>query len=375
MQMYFSNGGGPCYVTSCGTVTADLTEAKIKVALGKIQKEDEPTLLVIPEAVHLTAGFGNVMIAALEQCNELQDRFTIMDLEDNTGNFTTDASSFRTDVGTQYLKYGASYYPWLNTSLQYDDASVKVTYNGIDPTGIGAAITAGGKTLATIIAEATDPNAPDTDLANFIGEQLGAIRNKVAEQVITLSPSSSMAGVYARVDSDRGVWKAPANVSLNGVASPTYKINNADQEGLNVDSTGKSINAIRTFTGKGVIVWGARTLAGNDNEWRYVPVRRLFITIEESVRKATEFVVFEPNDKNTWNRTRTMIENYLTDLWRQGALAGAKPEDAFFVNVGLGQTMTSQDILEGKLIVEVGIAAVRPAEFIILNFSHKLQEA
>jgi phage tail sheath protein FI len=97
--------------------------------------------------------------------------------------------------------------------------------------------------------------------------------------------------------------------------------------------------------------------------------------MEESIMKATEFVVFEPNDKNTWERTRAMIENYLTGLWRQGALAGAKPEDAFFVNVGLGETMTSQDILEGKMIIEIGIAAVRPAEFIILNFSHKLQES
>jgi hypothetical protein len=135
------------------------------------------------------------------------------------------------------------------------------------------------------------------------------------------------------------------------------------------------VNAIRSFKDRGILVWGARTLAGNDNEWRYVPVRRLFITIEESIKNATEFVVFEPNDRNTWVRVRAMIQNYLTGLWRQGALAGSKPEDAFFVNVGLGETMTAQDILEGKLIVEVGIAAVRPAEFIILNFSHKLQES
>jgi hypothetical protein len=162
---------------------------------------------------------------------------------------------------------------------------------------------------------------------------------------------------------------------MNSVSEPTFKLNSADQEDFNVSSTGKSINAIRNFTGKGNIVWGARTLAGNDNEWRYVPVRRLFITAEESIKKATEFVVFEPNDKNTWERVRAMISNYLTVLWRQGALAGAKPEEAFFVNVGLGETMSADDILNGKLIVEIGMAAVRPAEFIILNFSHKLQES
>ena len=106
-----------------------------------------------------------------------------------------------------------------------------------------------------------------------------------------------------------------------------------------------------------------------------MPVRRLYIFIEESVKKATEFVVFEPNDANTWLRVKTMIENFLILLWRDGALAGAKPDEAFFVKVGLGQTMTSLDILEGRMNVEIGMAAVRPAEFIILKFSHKLQES
>lgn len=198
----------------------------------------------------------------------------------------------------------------------------------------------------------------------------------VTSQSVILPPSGAIVGQYATVDRTRGVWKAPANVSLTGVTALTYSIDNDDQDGLNVDvNAGKSINAIRAFTGKGILIWGARTLAGNDNEWRYVPVRRLYIMVEESIKKATEFVVFEPNDANTWVRVRGMISSYLTELWRQGALAGAKPSQAFFVNVGLGETMTPQDILEGRLIIEIGMAAVRPAEFIILKFSHKLQEA
>ena len=172
------------------------------------------------------------------------------------------------------------------------------------------------------------------------------------------------------------IGKAPANVDVRGVIKPVVSISAEDQGLLNVDPTsGKSINAIRFFQGKGNLVWGARTLAGNDNEWRYIPVRRLYIFVEESVKKATEFVVFEPNDANTWLRVKTMIENFLSNLWRDGALAGAKAEEAFFVRVGLGQTMTPLDILEGRLIVEIGMAAVRPAEFIILKFSHKLQES
>jgi phage tail sheath protein FI len=153
-------------------------------------------------------------------------------------------------------------------------------------------------------------------------------------------------------------------------------ISDKDQEYLNVDvSGGKSINAIRSFVGKGTLVWGARTLAGNDNEWRYISVRRFFNMVEESVKKSTAWVVFEPNDANTWLKVRVMLENYLSILWRQGALQGAKPEHAFYVKCGLGQTMIAQDILNGLLIVEIGMAAVRPAEFIILRFSHKMQKS
>lgn len=153
------------------------------------------------------------------------------------------------------------------------------------------------------------------------------------------------------------------------------EIDNEDQKDMNVTPSGKSVNAIRTFTGKGLLVWGARTLAGNDNEWRFIPVRRFFNMAEESIKKATEQFVFEPNDANTWVKVRAMIENFLFLQWRAGALAGATPEEAFYVRVGLGQTMTALDILEGRMNVEIGMAVVRPAEFIILKFSHKMQES
>lgn len=200
--------------------------------------------------------------------------------------------------------------------------------------------------------------------------------SKAIESLNQLPPSGAIAGVYAAVDSDRGVWKAPANVSLNSVVSAVARISHEQQADYNVDANaGKSINIIRSFTGKGVLVWGARTLAGNDNEWRYVNVRRFFNFVEESVKKATEQFVFEPNDANTWVRIQAMIENFLTVLWRQGALQGIKPEHAFYVSLGLGKTMTSLDILEGRMIIEIGMAAVRPAEFIILRFSHKMAES
>ena len=198
------------------------------------------------------------------------------------------------------------------------------------------------------------------------------VRDKVLEHMRTLPPSGSVAGIYATIDRTRGVWKAAANVSVNSVIGPSVKIDSRDQEDMNVHTTGKSVNAIRAFTGKGTLVWGSRTLAGNDNEWRYVPVRRFFIMVEESTKKATEPFVFEPNDANTWVKVRSMIENFLILQWRAGALQGAKPDQAFFVRVGLGETMTELDILEGRMIVEIGMAVVRPAEFIILRFSHKM---
>jgi phage tail sheath protein FI len=198
----------------------------------------------------------------------------------------------------------------------------------------------------------------------------------VSNSMTVMPPSGAIAGVYAQVDRTRGVWKAPANVSLNNVLGPDTVFTKTQLDNLNVHATaGKSVNAIRYFTGKGTLVFGARTLAGNDNEWRYISVRRFFNMVEESCKKSTEPFVFEPNDANTWAKIQGMIENFLTVLWRQGALQGAKPEHAFYVAVGLGKTMTALDILEGRLIVEIGLAVVRPAEFIILKFSHKMAES
>ena len=131
------------------------------------------------------------------------------------------------------------------------------------------------------------------------------------------------------------------------MTAPCVNISHDDQEDLNVTAQGKSINAIRPFVGEGVLVWGARTLDGNSLDWRYINVRRTMIMLEESIRLAAKAYVFEPNTASTWVTMRSMIENFLTGVWKQGGLAGAIPEDAFSVHVGLGETMTPVDILEG----------------------------
>jgi hypothetical protein len=311
--------------------------------------------------------YYGVYQSALVQCETLADRFTICDVLNGNLDFTdplgTDvindgADGFRFGIGNNFLLYGAAYYPHLETSLTYgyDESAVTITGTG------------GATVLRDATNEAQSLYHTDNDLYH-------QIRDAITALPLIMPPGSAIAGIYATVDATRGVWKAPANISLRRVRKPTVVIDDATQENLNIDLSGKSVNAIRSFTGKGVLVWGARTLAGNDNEWRYINVRRFFIMVEESTKKATEPFVFEPNDANTWVRVRAMIENFLILQWRAGALAGAKPEHAFFVKVGLGQTMTALDILEGRMIVEIGMAVVRPAEFIILRYSHKMQES
>ena len=142
-------------------------------------------------------------------------------------------------------------------------------------------------------------------------------------QRVTLPPSAAIAGAIVTTDNERGVWKAPANLSLNAVTAPVVRLDNDVQATLNVDAaSGKSINAIRTFNGKGTLVWGARTLAGNSNEWRYIPVRRLFIQMESDIKRATSYAVFEPNNAITWTKLRTQVESYLTRLWQDGGFGG-----------------------------------------------------
>lgn len=362
---YFQNGGGPCYIVSAGSYPTTASRADFDACLATVEKEDEPTLLVFTDATSLPPeDYFTLCQAALTQCHKLGDRFAIFDVQGGK------VSDFRTGIGTNNLSYGAAYHPYLQTTISYlyNDADVAVTIPAAAPVAVaGAPATPSPSAPAPVTLDSI--RSSNTTLYNQIKARL------TSERVI-LPPSAAIAGVYAGVDRDRGVWKAPANVSAAAVIGPVTKITNDDQESLNVDPmAGKSINAIRAFSGKGTLVWGARTLAGNDNEWRYVSVRRLFITIEESTRNATSFAVFEPNDATTWLKVRGVIESYLYGLWERGALAGATPDAAYFVNVGLGKTMTTQDVLEGRLIVEIGVAAVRPAEFIVLRFSHKLQQA
>lgn len=451
LDLYFKNGGGPCYIVSVGNYDATPERSHFLDGLKEAEKEDEPTLLVFPEATRLSKeDYYAVCGQALMQCNKLGDRFAILDVPYSFDGVSR-VEEFRKGVGINALKYGAAYHPYIRTTLNpaYDPGKVLLEdlqpgsvpsswsrdFGGIRVVQLGAEAApkvkinqgqaedavsfSGAEAMLTLQdvegangeavvsawgawaksnethgyrvllldgeAAVTKTGSQGTALEKLPDSMKSiephgtslypAVKAALAAERVVLPPSAAIAGVYAQVDRDRGVWKAPANVSLMSVIGPVMKITAEDQEDLNVHSSGKSINAIRDFSGKGTLIWGARTLAGNDNEWRYVNVRRLFNMIEESAQKSTAFAVFEPNDANTWLKVKGMIESYLYSLWERGALAGAQAEQAYYVHVGLGRTMTPQDVLEGRMIVEIGIAAVRPAEFIVLRFSHKLQES
>lgn len=376
MQIFFANGGGPCWIDSLGVETA-LDGGDFTDAITVLEAYDEPTLIVAPDATRLTTSalYGSYASAALSHCAKMQDRFTILDVwgAGADADITEPdgvVATFRQDVAgdSAELRYGAAYFPYLATSLPFltEDGNINVAAHTISGTD--------APTDTEIDDNTVISNTTVIDANNAIYNEIKAFL--AANLFVTLPPSGAVAGVYARVDADRGVWKAPANVSVVNTIAPAITITNDFNDRLNVDTTaGKSINAIRTFTGRGQLVWGARTLDGNSSENRYVPVRRFLNMAEESIKKATAHFVFEPNDANTWVKVRTMIENFLILQWRDGALQGAKPEHAFYVAIGLNQTMSAQDILDGYMIVEIGLAIVRPAEFIVLRFMQKMAES
>jgi phage tail sheath protein FI len=191
------------------------------------------------------------------------------------------------------------------------------------------------------------------------------VTDPLTDNLLTIPPSGHMAGIYAQTDDSRGVWKAPANIVIDGINSLETKLSKGDQDILNPEPN--NINALRDFTAqdRGLRVYGARCIT-SDEEWKYINVRRLFIFIEASLDQGTQWAVFEPNDETLWNRLIQSVSNFLTTIWREGGLMGAKVEEAFFVKCGY-DTMTQDDIENGRLIMLVGIAPVFPAEFVIIR--------
>ena len=419
MMLFFQNGGGACYVISVGSYADSIVKPKLSAGIDVLLKEQEPTMVVIPDAMSLTEpDCIALQQAALSHCGQvMKNRFAILDVFDGYKEAQDSGciDKFRNDLGTNSLDFAAAYYPWLNTSIvQTSDLSfanvlnldklrevlrAELNTSLVDDkkkaeiadkiTEIGALAdlandkldSARKKEISDLQAKLKTSNAKMSTAEDLhkiltaVSPLYKSIIESIKLKLNLLPPSAGMAGVYTMVDNSRGVWKAPANVSLNAVISPAVEITNAQQEDLNVTTAGKSINAIRTFIGEGTLVWGARTLDGNSLDWRYINVRRTMIMLEESIKLATKAYVFEPNVSSTWVTIKSMISNFLTSIWKRGGLAGATPEDAFGVFVGLGETMTPQDILDGMLKVTVLVALSRPAEFIEITFQQQMQKS
>jgi phage tail sheath protein FI len=282
-----------------------------RTGLKALEDIDQVSIIAAPGITSQT-----VQSALIEQCERLMDRFAILDPAPLAGNTAPDLPDIQTQRQNFDTKYAAIYYPRL------------------------------------IVPDVLDvTNTKD----------------------IAIPPSGHMAGIYARVDNERGVHKAPANEVVRGIKGFELKINKGEQDILNPSPL--NINVLRDFReqGRGLRVWGARVIT-SDPSWRYINVRRLFIFVEESIDEGTQWVVFEPNDYRLWARVRQSVTNFLTRVWRDGALFGATQEEAFFVKCD-DTTMTQDDLDNGRLIMVIGIAPVKPAEFVIIRIGQKLAGA
>lgn len=343
LQLYFANGGGPCYIISTGTLAGQSIEVDALIAgIEMAASCQEITLLVCPQTEQLEEKDAtSIYHAMLQQAGQLKDRFAILDCFDNNQAFR-----MREVVGKDFLQYGAVYHPYLKTTLPiiFEDASFRITHT---------------------IDGVAQPHK-FADLPDLLKKEISGLTGKLT---VELPPSSAIAGVYVKNDLSRNVWTAPADIILSEVISPTILLNEKDQAAHIADmATGKSINVIRLIPHKGNVVIGARTLAGNDRQWKFISMRRLVIMIETSIRRSIQPFVFEANDSHTWVRIQLLIENFLQMLWHRNVLQGATPDHAFFVKVGIGETMTAHDVQNGRLIIDAGIALTIPSEFLILRF-------
>ena len=402
--MFFANGGGTCYIVSMGdykTGTLDRDTIKDKV-FPELKKVQEITMLVVPEAVN-TDNYMDIYKSMLAHCEEM-NCFAILDVPlRNKGTVDT----FREYIGSNHLSYAAAYYPWLETSVLsdndingemlsfetesdeldlkefFDEDSkvcqfIKVSWENIKKGTKTIPVTEEGSKETEVPLTKEELFQMKNDFHNALLQnwpEYQLLAKKVKDYLNLLPPSAAMAGIYTMVDNTRGVWKAPANVSVNYVNKPSEVIDSKGQEDLNMPMNGKAVNAIRTFPGEGIKVWGARTLNGNSQDWRYINVRRTMSFLEQSVKNAARAYVFEPNDAGTWINMKCMIENFLRSVWKRGGLAGSSPEEAYEVHIGLGDTMTAEDILEGIMCITVLVAISHPAEFIEITFQQQMQKS
>ena len=322
---YFANGGARCYVVNVGA-DGQIAAGTRRQGLAVLEEIDEVTMVAAPGYTD-PASYD----ALLEHCERLKDRVAIMDAP-------CDVSDIR--FLTQVATPGSA--PRGGRRAGEDEGE----------TGGGAEAAGGVRARQS-----------DYGYGAYYFPCL-RVRDPVSNEIVAVAPSGHVAGIWARTDGIRGVHKAPANEAVRGALDLTYRVTDAEQGELN--SAG--VNCIRFFSTEGIRVWGARTLADSSSEFRYLNVRRLLNYLEESILKGTRWIVFEPNDQGLWKLIRRDVSAFLTRAWRDGALMGATPEEAFFVKCD-GETNTPDIVDAGMVVTIIGVAPVKPAEFVIFRIS------
>lgn len=403
VRMFFANGGTEARIVSAGRfgaaaghaatpgaalvnalINPNVRLADLQAALAALKTSADVTLYVVPEATLLPDADALALTQALlAQSAALGTCLTLLDVKGgwrpDPRTWPQDIAAFRQSTGDIGLDTGAAYYPFLITVLSsgtmdytdFDGGDARSLLPVLSPDAMPNPAAA---RLLQAIAAGTAPDVAKNHQALLIASPAYAALVAIVERKAgTLPPSGAVAGIFARVDADAGVWTAPANVVPAMVADLTLRLDDQDQAALNVDPvSGKSIDAFRLFVGRGVVLWGARTLDGNSQDWRYLPVRRTAIMVEQSIRAWLGALVFAANDANTWGHVQGAIEQFLTGLWQAGGLQGAKASDAFAVQVGLGTTMTADDLLNGVLRIHVLLAITHPAEFLVIAIEQPL---
>jgi phage tail sheath protein FI len=320
---FFLNGGGRCYVANVGKGGSLTGGAGRRAGLDLLEQVDEVAIVAAP-GYSDPASHG----ALIDHCEKMKDRVAVLDPPreiPDLGRLKVVATAVAGSKGSKGATEG----------------------EGADPSA-----RAGG----------LRPRQSDGGYAAFYVPWI-TVRDPLApDQLIDVPPSGHLAGIYARSDALRGVHKAPANEVVRGALNVAYNITPEEQGELNQ----AGVNCIRLFSREGIRVWGARTLAAASSEWRYLNVRRLFNMIEESIAQNTRWVVFEPNDVSLWKAIRRDVSAFLMTLWRDGALAGASPEAAFFVKCD-AETNPPEVIDQGRVVIVIGVAPVKPAEFVIFR--------
>ena len=349
---FFLNGGGAAYIAHVNegapAVSTKTTYGYDKV-FAFLAKISDINIICLPGKAwgKVSPADNKIISAAIAHAEKMKNRMVIVDLDPET--VLTQEADVK-GLNPPSSKFSVTYYPWLKVANSFyglqeeeKDGDGKGVDNGGGKDGSGK--DGGGKKDAV-------PSPPPT---------------------FSIAPSSFVAGMWAKIDRGRGVWKAPAGVetALSGVAGLVDSVDDERQGILNP----LGINCIRKIPGAGPVIWGSRTLATMAKpEWCYVPVRRTACMIEESIYNNIQWAVFEPNDHRLWSSLRVNIDSFMNGLWRAGAFQGAKASDAYFVSCNLGDTMGQDNIDKGEVVVRVGFAPLKPAEFVIIRIQQKVAQ-